>query len=125
MKKCYCHSNESFTICCEPFLAGAKFPQTPEQLMRSRYTAYVLQDADYLLATTHKTQRRYYSKSEILKWSKNNTWVKLEVLKATENQVTFKAYYLDENIRAKVHHEQSTFKQENSVWYYVDGVFLD
>ena len=125
MKNCYCHSGKSFESCCEVFLKKQSFPLIPEQLMRSRYSAYVLQNAAYLMATTHVSQRKYYSKSEILKWSKSNTWLKLEVLNALENRVEFKAYYLDEKLEAKVHHEQSTFKKEDHLWYYVDGIFFD
>jgi SEC-C motif-containing protein len=93
--------------------------------MRSRYTAYVLQDATYLIETTHISERKNYSKSEILHWSKSNTWIKLEVLFAFENKIEFKAFYLDEKLAAKVHHEKSTFKQENKIWYYVDGEFFN
>ena len=92
MENCYCNSNKSFENCCEPFLNKTIFPKTPEQLMRSRYAAYVLQKADYLMETTHIFERKYYSKSEILQWSKSNTWVKLEVVEAFDNIVEFKAY---------------------------------
>ena len=125
MKHCYCNSNKPFENCCEPFLKRASFPTTPEQLMRSRYTAYVLQNADYLVATTHISERKYYSKEAILEWSKSNTWLKLEVIEAYDNIVEFKAYYLNENQQAQVHHEKSTFKKEDNLWYYVDGVFFD
>lgn len=124
MENCYCNSDKSFENCCEPFLNKTIFPKTPEQLMRSRYAAYVLQKADYLMETTHIFERKYYSKSEILQWSKSNTWVKLEVVEAFDNIVEFKAYYLDEKLLAKIHHEKSTFKQENEIWFYVDGVFF-
>ena len=124
MENCYCNSDKSFENCCEPFLNKTIFPKTPEQLMRSRYAAYVLQKADYLMETTHIFERKYYSKSEILQWSKSNTWVKLEVVEAFDNIVEFKAYYLDEKFLAKIHHEKSTFKQENEIWFYVDGVFF-
>ena len=123
MKNCFCHSDKPFASCCEPFLNKEKCPETPEQLMRSRYSAYALQKADYLIETTHPSERKYYSKSEIENWSKSNTWIKLEVLRAFDDKVEFKAYYLDENLLAKVHHEKSTFKQEKGIWYYVDGQF--
>lgn len=123
MKNCYCDSNYSFENCCRPFIEGIKFPETPEQLMRSRYTAYVLQNADYLIVTTHISQRKNYSKEEILEWAKSNTWLKLEVLAITENRVEFKAYFLDEEIKSQVHHEHSTFKFEDEKWFYVDGDF--
>lgn len=120
---CYCCSNVVFSDCCEPFLIKSKVPNVPEQLMRSRYSAYVLQKADYLIQTTHISKRKLYDKSEILLWAKANTWLKLEILNTTENQVEFKAYYLDEQLQGQVHHEKSTFKQENGIWYYVDGIF--
>lgn len=125
MKNCYCNSDKAFESCCQPFLTKTNFPQRPEQLMRSRYAAYVLHNADYLMETTHVSQRKHYSKSEIEQWSKSNTWIKLEVLKAFDAIVEFKAYYLDEKLVAKIHHEKSTFKQENNIWYYVDGEFFD
>lgn len=124
MKDCYCNSNKPFEHCCEPFLHKLAFPKTPEQLMRSRYSAYVIHNADYLIATTYISERKFYAKSEILKWSKSNTWIKLEVLQAVKNIVEFKAYYLDEKLQAKIHHEKSTFKQVDAIWYYVDGEFL-
>ena len=123
MKHCYCNSNKSFEICCEPYLNKQTLPITPEQLMRSRYSAYVLQNADYLMETTHVSERKHYSKSEILEWAKSNTWMKLEVIKAFDDIVEFKAYYLDSTLKAKIHHEKSSFKQENGVWFYVDGEF--
>lgn len=91
--------------------------------MRSRYSAYVLQKADYLIQTTHISKRKLYNKNEILLWAKANTWLKLEIVHAEENQVEFMAYYFDENLVGQIHHEKSTFKQEKGVWYYVDGVF--
>ena len=123
MKSCYCNSNEMFSKCCEPFLLKTSQPKTPEQLMRSRYTAYVLHDADYLMATTHVSERKFYAKSEILQWSKQNTWIKLEVIAAAHDIVEFKAHYLDENLSPKVHHEKSTFKKVGAMWYYFDGIF--
>lgn len=123
MTNCYCGSNIPFEKCCEPFITKISLPIHPEQLMRSRYSAYVVQNTDYLITTTHLSKRKLYDKSEILHWAKANTWIKLEIIKAEGNLVEFKAYYLDERLQAQVHHEKSTFKQEKGVWYYVDGVF--
>lgn len=120
---CYCCSNVLFAECCEPFLLNHKVPIVPEELMRSRYTAYVLQNAAYLIQTTHLSQRIYFSKEEILHWAKANTWIKLEIVFTKDALVEFKAYYLDEKGQAQVHHEKSTFKQEKGIWYYVDGIF--
>jgi SEC-C motif-containing protein len=37
---CPCQSEKSYKDCCKPFVDEQALPQTPEQLMRSRYTAY-------------------------------------------------------------------------------------
>ena len=120
---CYCKSSVLFSDCCEPFLLNKKIPNTPEALMRSRYTAYVLHNADYLIQTTHISQRKYYSKKEILNWANANTWLKLEIIYAKEALVEFKAYYLDEKLQAQIHHEKSTFKLQKGIWFYLDGEF--
>jgi SEC-C motif-containing protein len=91
--------------------------------MRSRYSSFATGAADYLVNTTHISKRRFHNKKDILDWSQANKWLKLEVLASTENTVTFKAYYLDENLKAQVHYEHSTFKLENGIWFYVDGEF--
>lgn len=122
---CYCGSGALFSDCCEPFLKGIRFAPTAEKLMRSRYTAYAIQAADYLMATTHSSTRKNHSKSSILEWSKSNQWLRLEILNASDDTVEFKAYFLDSRLKGQVHHEKSFFKKENEVWFYVDGDFFE
>lgn len=124
MNLCYCNSEKLFKDCCEPYLKGLKKAPTAEALMRSRYSAYATHQADYLVATTHVSQRNNYTREDILLWAISNSWQKLEVLKSTETTVEFKAYYLDQNKVAQIHHEFSTFKQEEGDWYYVDGQYF-
>ena len=123
MSGCYCGNSISFQDCCEPYIKGIKNATTAEVLMRSRYSAFAVGAADYLVNTTHISKRRYHNKRDILAWSQANKWLKLEVLTSTETTVTFKAYYLDENLKAQVHYEHSTFKFENGNWFYVDGEY--
>ena len=87
---------------------------TPQELMRSRYDAFVREDWQYIADTSlHQT-------IEELSNSVTITWLKLDVLKAYDNIVEFKAYYkLDEVI--EVLHEKSTFVQVDNVWKYQDG----
>ena len=121
---CYCGNQIPFENCCQPYINGIQKPKTAEQLMRSRYSAYVIANADYLVATTHLSTRKFHEKSYILDWAKSNKWQKLEVLESNENFVTFKAYYLDENSKPQVHFEKSRFVLENETWFYVDGEFF-
>ncbi|CAM3886510.1 YchJ family protein [Flavobacterium cucumis] len=123
MSNCYCGNAALFQDCCEPFIKGVTNAPTAEKLMRSRYSAFATGDADYLVNTTHISKRRYHNKKDILAWSQANKWLKLEVLASTKTTVTFKAYFLDENLKAQVHYEHSTFKFENDKWFYVDGEY--
>jgi len=120
---CYCCSGKPFANCCEPYLNTTEKAPTAETLMRSRYSAYCIQEVDYLVATTHSSTRKFHKKEDITTWSKRNQWIKLEILNATETVVEFKAYFLDERLKANVHHEKSTFVKEDGNWFYVDGVF--
>ncbi|WP_035650909.1 YchJ family protein [Flavobacterium sp. ASV13] len=121
--KCYCDTELLFEDCCGLYLQQNQKAPTALTLMRSRYSAYATHNADYLLETTYISERKYYSKAEILKWATTNKWQKLEILSFTENTVEFKAYFLDANQKPQVHYEFSTFKFENDAWYYVDGKF--
>lgn len=121
-KPCPCGSEIEINSCCMPFISEGNAP-TAEKLMRSRFTAYCLQNADYLYETTHVSQKKYTNKSDILAWAKLNTWVKLEIIDATETNVEFKAYYFDDLGKPQVHHEKSTFVKFQDKWYYVDGKF--
>jgi SEC-C motif-containing protein len=124
MPDCYCGSSLSFENCCQPYLKSQQKAPTAGTLMRSRYSAFATGAADYLVATTHISQRKFHKKGDILEWSKSNHWIKLEVLATTETTVTFKAYYLDSELKAQIHHEHSTFIFENENWYYVDGEYF-
>lgn len=123
MAACYCKSGAEFTQCCDPYIKGILNAPTSEALMRSRYSAYVIHNAEYLWATTAPGERKYHSKEAILEWAKSNHWIRLEVLAATETTVEFKAYYLDSNLQAQVHHEKSNFIKEGNIWFYVDGAY--
>ena len=120
---CFCGSAISFRDCCQKYIDGNQKAPTALVLMKSRYSAYANHNADYLWNTTHSSQRKYHSKEEILHWAKANQWQKLEIISATENTVEFEAYFLDENNQNQMHHEFSTFKQENGNWYYLEGTF--
>jgi SEC-C motif-containing protein len=120
---CFCGSAISFQDCCQKYIDGTQKAPTALALMKSRYSAYAVHNADYLWNTTHSSQRESYSKEDILHWATANQWQKLEIILATENTVEFVAYFVDENRQNQMHHEFSTFKQENGSWFYVDGKF--
>jgi len=54
---CPCQSSLSYEDCCGRFHSGNMFPETSEQLMRSRYSAFVLKKIPYIVQTTVPSQQ--------------------------------------------------------------------
>lgn len=120
---CPCGNALQYENCCEPYHLKVKNAPTAEALMRSRYSAFVVVDADYLFATTHASKRKGSSKDAYMKSAKNTKWLKLEIVSAGFDTVEFKAFYVNSKFQTEVLHEKSNFKLEDGKWYYVDGVF--
>lgn len=125
---CYCCSSKNYEDCCQPFIDGKLKPPTAEALMRSRYSAYVLCDVDYLLHTTHPSTRKYHNRESIKTWAQQSAWQKLEIIstaggniKDKKGEVEFKAYYIDSDSQLQIHHEHSRFIKELGKWFFVDG----
>lgn len=121
---CPCCSDLKYQDCCETYHKGIANPPTPEALMRSRYSAYSLHLINYLVQSTHPSVRNLYLEEDIANWAKANDWLKLEILTTQRNKVRFKAHYQN-GAQYLVHHEDSTFEQENGIWYYIKGEFFE
>ncbi|MDX1399408.1 MAG: YchJ family metal-binding protein, partial [Oceanospirillum sp.] len=76
---CPCQSGETFGACCKSYITGDALPETPEQLMRSRYSAYVLADLEYIEQTTQKDARPQYDFEGLKAWAENSEWLGLKV----------------------------------------------
>lgn len=120
---CLCGSGKVYADCCQAYHTNQKIPETAEALMRSRYTAYALHNADYLRATwdVKKCPENIDFSRETL------TWLRLEVIetkkggaKDDKGLVTFKAYYEQDGAEYCLH-EVSRFIKQNGRWFYLDG----
>ncbi|KQM77254.1 preprotein translocase subunit SecA [Pedobacter sp. Leaf216] len=120
---CPCGSGLTFKQCCQPYHLKMKPAPTAEALMRSRYSAFVVADADYLFQTTHESKRKNHSKNAYLNSAKNTRWLKLEIVFSDFDVVEFKAFYLNKKFETEVLHEKSNFRLEDGKWYYVDGEY--
>lgn len=96
--------------------------------MRSRYSAFVTYNVDYLEETMLAPALTLFNKLETLNWTMSVRWKGLNVLSSTATHdtgyVSFIAYYEENN---GTHHisEASTFKKKNGKWFYVSGISLD
>jgi len=132
---CVCGSGKNTTKCCLALLEGGDLAISAEQLMRSRYTAYVLGNDEYLLQSWHVSTR-----PQSLNLENTLQWCGLKVLNVSpENDtasanntayVEFVAAFIDTNAgvssggsasQAGQMHERSRFLFEEDRWFYVDG----
>ena len=123
MKACPCQSLETYDDCCGRFHRGEALAPTAERLMRSRYSAYVRGETDYLLQTWHPSTR-----PATLELDADVRWFRLDIVARTggsmfdsQGTVEFRAHYRNDG-SADQQHENSSFVRENGAWLYVDGV---
>lgn len=122
--RCPCPSGDTYGACCGPLHRGERPAPTAEALMRSRYSAYALRDADYLRATWHPTTR-----PPELHLDPDMRWQRLDILTTRAGgpfddagEVEFVARYrwATTGDRGRLH-EVSRFVRSGGRWYYVDG----
>jgi len=97
---CPCGSGLKYKKCCRPYHRGKRAPD-PLTLMKSRYSAYAAEEADYIIDTTHPEhpeyrQEREIWREEILAFSRGTEFLRLEILAHrhddTEGWVRFVAH---------------------------------
>ena len=123
--ECYCMNKMPYQQCCEPIISGASSAQTAEQLMRSRYSAFVQQLEDYLRNTWHLTRR-----PSRVGFNSKQQWIGLTIKSTSkgmhDDETGDVEYVARFKIDGKAHrlHENSHFVKEDDQWFYVDGDFL-
>jgi SEC-C motif-containing protein len=119
MVSCPCGLPADYAACCGRYLDGGARPDTPEQLMRSRYTAYVRGDVEYLWATHHPDKRG--DRARLEEGVRGSTFVRLVVQESGPTHVAFEAYFR-EGRGFGVLTERSRFVRLDERWVYLDGV---
>ncbi|MEW6707326.1 MAG: YchJ family metal-binding protein [Pseudomonadota bacterium] len=124
-KDCPCGSGRAYPACCGRWHAGPEHLQAPdaEALMRSRYSAYVMDLPDYLLATWHTSTRP----GALQPGEPGLKWLGLEVKRhvAQDADHAVVEFVARSKLGGRAHrlHETSRFVREGGRWYYVDGDF--
>ncbi|MCM2579628.1 YchJ family protein [Streptomyces meridianus] len=119
---CPCGLPASYAACCGALHRGTARAADPEQLMRSRFSAFAVRNDAYLLRSWHSTTR-----PPRIEFDPELRWERLEILATTgggvfhtEGTVEFRAYCVDRG-RAGHLHERSRFVREDGAWVYRDG----
>ena len=119
---CPCLSGEQYAGCCGRFHRGEAEAPTAEQLMRSRYSAFVVLDAGYLLRTWHPETR-----PAGLELDPAVQWRRLDIVSTrrggpldSEGTVEFAAHFRHAGEKG-VQRETSRFVRVDCRWYYLDA----
>ena len=121
--RCPCGTGLTYGECCQPFHLATVLAPTAERTMRARYSAFVVHNAAYLLASWHPSTR-----PKTVTFDDEVEWQRLEILGRThggmldsDGTVEFRASYRSNGIRAE-QHENSNFVRAGKAWLYVDEV---
>ena len=124
--RCPCGSGSGYGDCCRPLHTGQRGADTALALMRSRFSAFALGDADYLLSTWHPRTR-----PRQLELHSDVTWRRLQIVdteagahRDTAGVVEFRAQY-ERRGKRRIVHERGRFIRETGRWLYVDGDVRD
>jgi SEC-C motif domain protein len=121
---CPCDAQREYYACCGRCHAGLPAADA-ETLMRSRYSAFALGLADYLLKTWHVSSRP--ASLELAESpAARTTWLGLSIKRFVEGdrdhaEVEFVARYRVGGASACRLHERSRFVREDGIWFYLDG----
>lgn len=125
--KCPCGSGIEATQCCTQYISGKKSAPTAEALMRSRYSAYVLKELDYLQKTLSPEALDNNDPDSVREWAEKAEWLGLEIHDIQAGQsgdatgiVEFSAKYAVDG-ETLIHRERSNFRNQDGTWLYVDG----
>ena len=126
---CPCCSGKKYSECCEGILNGTKEAVNPEELMRARYSAYVVHNIDFIVNTVERGEKiAEIDRKATEDWSNKSTWHGLKILRTekggpddNEGIVEFEATYTQKGIR-DVHHEVAGFRKVDGKWLYTEGL---
>ncbi|KMJ92665.1 YchJ family protein [Achromobacter xylosoxidans] len=120
---CPCGTGQTYTVCCGRWHQGPQALQAPtaQDLMRSRYSAFVLDKLDYLLETWHPTTRP----ASLEPNPPAMKWLGLAIKHARDQDADHATVEFVARSRlagrASRMHEVSRFVREAGRWYYLDG----
>ena len=124
INKCFCGNTLAFEECCQPIIDGKLNAKDAEALMRSRFSAYFINDYQYILKTYTPANRSKLTIKELATSAQDTQWRYLQVLahqtQKNTAKVEFKAFYKVGDSYF-VMHELSGFVFEAGNWLYADG----
>jgi SEC-C motif-containing protein len=122
MDPCHCGSGRTFVDCCKPVIDRERSAATAEELMRSRYSAFVVGDVDWIMDSHHPDTVGEIDRDEVAEWSRSADWAGLTIRETeaggpddAEGMVDFRARYKVQG-RMVDHVERAHFERADGEW---------
>lgn len=122
---CPCNSKQKYVLCCGKYHKGKLHAPTAETLMRSRFSAYVTKNIQYIYRTwSIDTRPPLY----ILRAENDQVFTQLEIISSENGQISdttgtvefIASYILGNSEQVHQHHEHSYFLKKQGKWEYVN-----
>ncbi|MDH4162586.1 MAG: YchJ family protein [Nitrospirota bacterium] len=127
MSNCPCGSTRTYQDCCGPVIAGQRRAETAQELMRSRYSAYVMKEIPWLRASLHPANRADFNEATTRSWAERAEWQGIAIVNTvaggpsdTKGQVEFIVKFMENGV-AQEHRERSNFEKIDGAWYFTEG----
>ncbi|MCX7025282.1 MAG: YchJ family protein [Spirochaetes bacterium] len=127
MNECPCGTGRAYDGCCGRYISGRETTPTAEALMRSRYSAYVKGEIDYIVNTCVVDEEHGIDEDTTRRWSETSRWLGLRILGKAGGEpgdstgtVEFAATYEMDGLREE-HHEIASFVRKDGSWLYDSG----
>lgn len=128
--RCPC-GGEEYETCCGPYIEGQASAPTAEALMRSRYSAYVVGQIEYIGKTHAPSKARGFDPESARQWSRRSQWHGLKIVHTEAGGsdddtgiVEFIAKY-SQGAGVLRHHERSWFVKVDGEWRYESGQMVN
>ena len=125
---CPCGTGTPYPACCGRWIGTEARPDDAAALMRARYTAHVVGDMGFVVATHHPATRTEIDEEATARWARESEWQGLEIIDVEGGdagddvgRVEFKARYRDASRKRHVHHERARFERYHGAWYFRDA----
>jgi SEC-C motif-containing protein len=130
-RECPCHSGVRYAACCKPLHEGQREADTPEALMRSRYSAFALGLGDYLVRTLsadHPDRVEPDAPRLLSQARAGQRFLGLTILEASaegdRGVVLFRARIFERGADRSFS-ERARFRREGGAWRYEGGEIVE
>ena len=121
---CPCGSGKKYKKCCRPYHVGLAAP-SPTDLLRARYSAYVLRHIDFIMKTTHPesphVEIEHRWRASLEGYTMRTIYEALNILEVKDDAITYRVQYYSMLERGSENYTTiSNFRQHEGKWYYFD-----